>query len=62
MYEIRDETGSSRGLFHISHLKSYLNEGKVIQLDARRLELAGSNEKGTRLVGKPENPQIIRKH
>jgi hypothetical protein len=26
MYEIRDKTGSYRGLFHISHLKSYRNE------------------------------------
>jgi hypothetical protein len=26
MYEIRDETGSYRGLFHISHLKSYRHE------------------------------------
>jgi hypothetical protein len=29
MYEIRDETGLSRGLFHISHLKSYMSEVKM---------------------------------
>jgi hypothetical protein len=39
MYELQDEAGFSRGLFHISHLKPYLMEGDA--------SLVGRNEIGT---------------
>jgi hypothetical protein len=41
MYEVQDETGLSRGLFHISHLKSYLSERMQIRPDATWSEQAG---------------------